>query len=61
MLLSIYFYLFILVYSLLSNSYYPKSIEFNIFQVGRELSRFHQFGAYFVSDAKHWHHAFDFL
>ena len=61
MLLHISFLLIISCLFLFFKLYHPKTNQFNFFQVDRELSRFYQFGTYFVSDAKHWHHAFDFL
>ena len=50
------------VYVLFSKLYDDESNQFNVFfQVNQKLSRIHKFGAYFISDPKYWHHAFDFL
>ena len=58
LLVSFHLYIFYILYFRL---YYPKSNHFNIFQVDRIFSHFYQFDVHFVSDAKHWHHVFDFL
>ena len=52
------------IYSLyfLSKLYHHESNQFNVFfHVNGKHSRIHQFGASLISDAKYWHHIFDFL
>ena len=61
MLSPISFILIIYDFYLIFKLYCPNSNQSNVYSGWPILLRFHQFGVHFVSDAKHWHHAFDFF